>query len=56
MFSYQGPVAWLDDERAMLGVALKLLGYDPNSRNADEVAKAADYLKEHAANLEGDRA
>ena len=38
LFSYQGPVAWLDDERAMLGVALKLLGYDPNSKNADEVA------------------
>ena len=51
MFDYQGPVAWLDDERAMLGIALKLLGYDPNSKNADEVAKAADYLKTHASNL-----
>ncbi len=51
MFDYQGTVAWLDDERAMLGIALKLLGFDPNTTNADEVAKAADYLKTHAANL-----
>ncbi len=51
MFSYQGPVAWLDDERAMLGIALKLLGFDPNTKNADEVAKAAAYLKDHASNL-----
>ncbi len=51
LFDYQGTVAWLDDERAMLGVALRLLGYDPNTDNADEVAKAADYLKEHSANL-----
>ncbi len=51
MFDYQGSVAWLDDERAMLGVALRLLGYDPNTDNSDEVAKAADYLKSHAANL-----
>ncbi len=51
LFSYQGSVAWLDDDRAMLGVALRLLGYDPNSDKADEIAKAKDYLEAHATNL-----
>lgn len=51
VFNYDGPVAWLDDERAMLGVALRLLGYDPNTDNVNEVAEATQYLSDHAANL-----
>jgi len=43
-FAYEGRVAWLDDYRAVLGVGLLLLGYDPNSTDADEIAEAADYL------------
>ncbi|HEX2907125.1 MAG TPA: spermidine/putrescine ABC transporter substrate-binding protein, partial [Phototrophicaceae bacterium] len=31
LFTYTGPVAWLEDDRAMLGVALRLLGFDPNT-------------------------
>jgi len=43
-FSYEGRVAWLDDGRAMVGVALKLLGYDPNSTDEAEINEALDYL------------
>lgn len=45
-WAYSGNVAWLEDRRAMLGVALSLLGFDPNSTNPDEIAAARDYLVE----------
>jgi len=51
LFSYSGSVAWLDDGRAMLGIALKMLGFDPNTKNAAEVKQAADFLQAHAQNL-----
>ncbi len=35
-FEYEGPVAWLEDRRNVLGVALTLLGFDPNTENPDE--------------------
>mgnify|MGYP000100096512 CR=1 FL=1 len=50
-WSYEGPVAWLEDQRAMLGIALNLLGYDPNSENPDEIAAARDYLIERSGNV-----
>lgn len=51
LFTYKGPVDWLDDERAMLGIALRLLGSDPNTDQPDQVAKARDWLMANAANL-----
>jgi len=51
VFNYDGPVAWLNDERAMLGVGLLLLGYDPNSTDADEIAEAGEFLLENAENV-----
>lgn len=51
VWSYTGNVAWLEDPRMMLGVALHLLGYDPNSTNADEIAEARDYLLERGSNV-----
>jgi spermidine/putrescine transport system substrate-binding protein len=45
-FQYEGRKAWLDDPRAVLGVGLKLLGYDPNSVNEDEINEAAANLLE----------
>jgi spermidine/putrescine transport system substrate-binding protein len=50
-FAYDGPVAWLEDMRAMLGVGLLLLGYDPNSQNPDEIAEAAQFLMERGGNV-----
>jgi spermidine/putrescine transport system substrate-binding protein len=51
MFEHSGPTAWLEDRRAMLGIALALLGYDPNSENPDEIFEAADYLIDNSANV-----
>ncbi len=51
MFNYSGNVAWLDHDRAMLGVALLILGYDPNTNNAAQVAEARQYLVANSANV-----
>jgi spermidine/putrescine transport system substrate-binding protein len=51
VFSYDGPVAWIEDYRVMLGIALKLLGYDPNSRSEEEIQAAKDFLIENGKNV-----
>jgi spermidine/putrescine transport system substrate-binding protein len=51
VFSYEGPVAWIEDYRVMLAIALNLLGYDPNSHNPDEVNEAKDFLIENGKNV-----
>jgi spermidine/putrescine transport system substrate-binding protein len=35
----------------MLGLALAILGYDPNTANPDEITEAKDYLIEHGQNV-----
>jgi spermidine/putrescine transport system substrate-binding protein len=51
VWNYQGNVAWLEDPRAMMGIALDLLGLDPNSTNADEIGQARDYLIDRGSNV-----
>ena len=51
VWSYEGPVAWLDDRRAMFGFALLLQGNDPNTADADEISAARDYLIERSGNV-----
>ncbi len=54
---YSGRIALLDDQRSVLGYALKYLGYSLNSTNADEISKARDLLikqKKHIKTLAGD--
>lgn len=51
MFEYQGRVAWLEDVRAMLGIALNMLGYDPSTSNPDEIAEARDLLIANGGNV-----
>lgn len=51
VFSYEGPVSWLEDIRGTIGVALLKLGFDPNSSNPDEIAAARDYLVENGGNV-----
>jgi spermidine/putrescine transport system substrate-binding protein len=51
VWSYEGNVAWLEDLRAMMGIALNLLGYDPNTTNPDEIAAARDFLVDHGGNV-----
>jgi spermidine/putrescine transport system substrate-binding protein len=51
VWNYDGPVAWLDDQRAMIGVALNILGYDTNTADPDEIAEARDFLIERGDNV-----
>ncbi len=51
LWSFQGNVAWLEDPRSMMGIALVLLGKDPNTTNADDIGAARDYLIDHGSNV-----
>lgn len=51
VWDYAGPVAWLEDKRPMLGVALIMLGYDPNSTDEAQIQEAKNYLIEKGANV-----
>jgi spermidine/putrescine transport system substrate-binding protein len=51
LFDYTGNVAWLDDQRAMLAIALNLLSLDPNTASADDIGKARDFLIAHGSNV-----
>jgi spermidine/putrescine transport system substrate-binding protein len=51
LWQHEGPVAWLDDRRGMLGIALKLLGYSPNSTTESEIQAAKDYLIANGGNV-----
>ncbi len=51
LFDYAGPVSWLDDVPAMMGVGLLLTGHDPNSADPKDVADAKQYLVDHGQNV-----
>ncbi|MCA9884824.1 MAG: spermidine/putrescine ABC transporter substrate-binding protein [Anaerolineae bacterium] len=51
VFELDGRVSWIDDTRTMLSLALLMLGYDPNSMDADEIAQGVDFLLEHGDNV-----
>ena len=51
LLTYGGPVAWLEDLRAMMAMSLTMLGYDPNTADPDEIAEARDYLVENGSNV-----
>ena len=51
VFNYDGPVAWLDDPRAMIGIALSILGYDPNTTDEAQVGEARDLLMNNGSNV-----
>lgn len=46
-FKYQGPTAWIDVPRVMIGGALFVLGKDPNSANQQDIREAKEYLLAH---------
>ncbi len=50
-FNYDGPVAWIDDARTMLGIALVTLGLDPNSEDPAALEQARQYLLDHSDNV-----
>jgi spermidine/putrescine transport system substrate-binding protein len=51
LFQYRGPVAWLDDKLSMFGIALQMLGFDPNSSSTEEVNAAKQFLIDNGKNL-----
>ncbi|MGL4610083.1 MAG: polyamine ABC transporter substrate-binding protein [Trueperaceae bacterium] len=51
VFSYDGPVAWMEDYHVMLSIALNLLGYDPNTKSEEEIGEAKDFLIENGKNV-----
>lgn len=51
VFDYDGPVAWIEDYHVMLSIALNLLGYDPNTKNEEEINAAKDFLIENGKNV-----
>lgn len=51
LWAHEGPIAWLEDQRAMLAIGLLMLGYDPNSEDADEIIEARDYLISNGGNV-----
>lgn len=51
LFTYDGPVAWLEDTTAVLGVALLVSGFDPNSSDPAEIKQAAQFMIDHGRNV-----
>lgn len=51
LFEYDGRIAWVDDVRVMMSIALLLLGHDPNSVVPEEVEAAQDFLIANGRNV-----
>jgi spermidine/putrescine transport system substrate-binding protein len=51
MLDYDGPVSWLEDVRAMFGMALLLLDLDPNTNDPVEIDAAKDFLIANGGNV-----
>ncbi len=51
MFEYTGDVAWLEDVRGMMAIALRMLGFDVNTEVPEEVEAAKQYLLERSGNV-----
>jgi len=44
IWNFSGRVGWTDDQRSILGVVLRELGYNPNSTDENELYEALDLL------------
>lgn len=51
LFDHDGPVAWIDDYRAMFALALRFIGYSPNTASPHDVTDAKDILLVNQANV-----
>ena len=49
--AYKGRLVLLDDEREVMGMALRVLGFDPNTTNEDELNQAEQKLIELKPNI-----
>ncbi|MBW4437388.1 MAG: spermidine/putrescine ABC transporter substrate-binding protein [Pleurocapsa minor GSE-CHR-MK-17-07R] len=52
LWAHEGPVAWLDDQRGVMGIALNLLGLDPNTQEPADIEAARDFLIENGSNVQ----
>lgn len=50
-FQYAGPVSWLEDRRSVMGIALEMLGLNPNSEDPAEIEQAVDFLQTNSSNV-----
>jgi spermidine/putrescine transport system substrate-binding protein len=51
VWNYDGPVAWIEDQRAMINIALNNLGITPAEATEDDIALARDYLMDNGGNM-----
>lgn len=51
VFQSDARVAWINDDRLMLGAALNMLGLDPNTSNPADLDKASAYLVANSGNV-----
>jgi spermidine/putrescine transport system substrate-binding protein len=51
VFTHDGAVTWIADQRAMFPIALTLLGYDPNTLDETQIQEAKLFLLDNAANV-----
>jgi spermidine/putrescine transport system substrate-binding protein len=50
-FTHDGPVAWVDDSRAMIPIGLLMAGHDPNAGSPAAIADAKAWLIANSANV-----
>lgn len=51
MFTYDGPVSWIEDIRAMMGSAAAAMGLDPNTGDPAEIRAVQQFMIEHGRNV-----
>jgi len=51
MFTYDGPVSWIEDIRAMMGSAAVTMGLDPNTGDPDEIRAIQRFMIDHGRNV-----
>ena len=51
MFTYDGPVSWIEDIRAMMGSAAVAMGLDPNTGDPDEIRAIQRFMIDNGRNV-----
>lgn len=51
VFAYEGPMAWLDYARPLIGIALLINGDDPTSGDPEAIAQARNFLIDHSSQV-----
>jgi spermidine/putrescine transport system substrate-binding protein len=51
LFTYDGPVSWIEDIRAMMGSAALAIGIDPNASDPDDIDAIKRFMIENGRNV-----